>query len=156
MATVLNDIETGAPAPAFALDGNTGRVNLADYTGKQNVVLFFMREFNCAVCRGHAAHLARIYSALQADNTTVLVIGGGETAKAASLAQTYKLPFPVLADLDRAVYASFGLDKALGMIQRSATVIVDKGGIVRYIDRATLPTGAFNEKELLAAVKGLR
>ena len=83
-------------------------------------------------CRGHVAQLGRMHQELKSRDTNVLVIGGGSTAAAASLARALKLPFPVLADPDRAVYGSFGLSKVL-FIQRSATVVIDKQRTIRYI-----------------------
>jgi alkyl hydroperoxide reductase subunit AhpC len=50
-----------------------------------------------------------------------------------------KTPFPVLADPDREVYHSFDLEKAHILIQRTASVIVDRHGIIRYLKRATNP-----------------
>jgi peroxiredoxin len=95
-------------------------------------------------CRGHAAQLGRIYPELKSRETDVLLIGGGTAAGAAGLARALKLPFPVLADPDRAVYDRFGLDKVL-FIQRSATVLVDKKRVIRYILRATNPRSSFDK-----------
>jgi peroxiredoxin len=105
-------------------------------------------------CRGHAAQLGRIYPELKSRDTDVLLIGGGNVAAAAGLARALKLPFPVLADPDRAVYASFGLDKML-FIQRSATVLIDKKKTIRYILRATNPRSSFDKDELLKAISTL-
>jgi peroxiredoxin len=39
-------IEVGLPAPNFALESNTGQIiDLSDYKGRKNVILYFMREF---------------------------------------------------------------------------------------------------------------
>jgi peroxiredoxin len=105
-------------------------------------------------CRGHAARLGRIYPELKSRDTDVLLIGGGSAAAATGLARSLKLPFPVLADPDRAVYSSFGLDKVL-FIQRSATVLIDKKGRIRYILRATNPRSSFDKDELLRAISTL-
>lgn len=84
------------------------------------------------------------------------MIGGGSREDAARLARLLDLPFPVLADTDRQVYQRYGLDKVLLFIQRSATVLVDKEGTVRYIHRATNPNASLEMNELLNAVKELR
>lgn len=40
------DVDVGAQAPEFGLESGTGeRINLSDYRGRQNLVLYFMREF---------------------------------------------------------------------------------------------------------------
>ena len=105
-------------------------------------------------CRGHVASLGRINQELKSRDTDVLVIGGGNTAAATKLGRALKLPFPVLADPDRAVFESFGLDKRL-FIQRSATVLIDKKGTIRYVLRATNPRASFDKDELLKAISTL-
>ena len=86
----------------------------------------------------------------------MLVIGGGSQEEAARLARMLKLSVPVLADADRGVYQRYGLDKVLFVIQRSATVLVDKQGIVRYIQRATNPNASLDMAELLREVEKLQ
>jgi peroxiredoxin len=105
-------------------------------------------------CRGHVAQLGRINQELKSHDTDVLVIGGGSVEAATKLGRALKLPFPVLADPDRAVFGSFGLDKKL-FIQRSATVLIDKSGTIRYILRATNPRASFDKDELLKALSSL-
>jgi hypothetical protein len=42
-----DELEVGSPSPEFSLPANTGgEVALADYRGKANVILFFVREYN--------------------------------------------------------------------------------------------------------------
>src|SRR6266567_8644939 len=102
-----------------------------DYVGKQNVVLYFMREFSCAFCQKHVAQLKQLYSTLQAHHAEVLVIGGGSRAEAEQLATHLHVPFPVLADADRGVYHRYGLEKVLSL-QRSGIIVVDRQGRVSY------------------------
>src|SRR5438874_672816 len=107
-------------------------------------------------CRQHVASLRRVYDYLQERDIAVLVIGGGSAEDAARLKATYKLPFPVLADKDRSVYAHYGLDKVLFMVQRSASFIIDKQGIVRYVRRATSPSASLDQAELMREVEKLQ
>lgn len=146
----------GSPAPDFVLESTQGQIRLGDYRDRQNVVLFFMREFSCQQCRQHVAHLKRIYAAFQEKDTAVLVIGGGQKRDAEKLTHTFSLPFPVLADPDRSVYLRYSLDKALMFIQRSGTMVVDKQGILRYIQQAVAPSAALHAEAVLRAVKSLQ
>jgi peroxiredoxin len=50
-----------------------------------------------------------------------------------------KLPFPVLSDPEREVYRIYELEKYLLLIQRTASIVVDRNGIVQYIKRTTNP-----------------
>lgn len=155
METVVEVVKEGVTAPDFTLESGKGPVKLAQYLGRQNVVLYFMREFSCPACRQHVRELSQLYPQLQASGTDVLVIGGGTQEEANRLSETYKLPFTVAADPDRETYHNYGLHRAMGMIQRSGSIVVDKQGIVRYVQRVTLPTGALDKKELLAALAQL-
>lgn len=148
------DIQAGQRAPDFTLPAHTGEsVSLADYVGNKNVVLYFMREFNCMACRGYAGQLGQMHDQLKKSDTEVLVIGGGKIEDAAALAKVYRLPFPVLADQSRNVYLSYGLDKAFLFIQRSGTVLIDKAGSVRYIEIGANPSQSLRRAELERAVK---
>jgi len=65
-------------------------------------------------------------------------------------------PFPVLADPERTVYAEYELEKYFAHIQRTASLVVDKDGLVRYIKRTTLPIVWLQEsRELIGFVDSL-
>ena len=98
--------------------------------------------------------MGRINEELKSRDTDVLIIGGGSVDAATKLGRSLKLPFPVFADPDRAVFGSFGLDKRL-FIQTSATVLIDKKGTIRFILRATNPRNSFDKDELLKAISTL-
>ena len=90
-------------------------------------------------CRSHAAQLGRLYDEFKAANCEILLILGEPLEKAKQYAQLLHLPYPVLADPDRKVYHQYGLEKALILIQRTASIVVDREGIIRYIKTATNP-----------------
>jgi peroxiredoxin len=97
-----------------------------------------------------------MYRDFQQTGTDVIVILGDTPERARKYANITKAPFPVLSDPERAVYHSFDLDKAYILIQRTASVIVDRQGVIQYLKRATNPQLWREEsRELLQAVKGL-
>lgn len=107
-------------------------------------------------CRAHVAQLGRMHKDFQAAGAEVLVILGDTPERARSYAGQLKAPFPVLADPDRKVYHSFDLEKAYILIQRTASVIVDRDGVIRYLKRATNPLVWLQEsQELLKAAQNL-
>jgi peroxiredoxin len=147
-------VAIGAPAPLFTLPSNQHQtVHLADEIGQHNALLFFMREFSCPSCRQTVSHLKSLYADLQAADVSVYVIGGGDHKYAEQLAVLYKLPFPVLADLKREVYAQYGLHKVVKFNQQSGTYLIDKQGILRYMRQATLAIQSFSARDLMEAVK---
>lgn len=107
-------------------------------------------------CRAHVAQLGRMYKDFQAAGADVLVILGDTPDRARRYAESLHTPFPVLADPDRDVYRRFGLEKALLVVQRTASVVVDRQGVIRYIKRATNPMTWLQEsRELLDAIRVL-
>jgi peroxiredoxin len=107
-------------------------------------------------CRAHVAQLGRLYPEFQSESTEVLVILGDTVTRAISYIEALHLPFPVLADRDRHVYHQYGLGRALGFVQRTASILVDRTGIIRYLRSATNPyTWLEESRELLLAVHSL-
>ncbi len=107
-------------------------------------------------CRSHVTQLGRLYKDFQAAGAEILVILGDTPERVRSYAQLLKTPFPVLADPDRAIYHSYDLEKAFVLIQRTASVVVDRHGVIQYIKRATNPMLWLQESgELLNVVVGL-
>jgi len=97
-----------------------------------------------------------MYKEFQAAGAEVLVILGDTPERARSYAGQLKAPFPVLADPDRKAYRSFELEKAYILIQRTASVIVDRDGVIRYLKRVTNPIVWLQEsQELLKAAQEL-
>ena len=146
-------VEIGAPAPLFILPSNQHEaVHLADLIGRHNILLFFMREFSCPSCRQTVSHLKSLYPELLAADVSIFIVGGGDRKYAEQLAVLYKLPFPVLADLKREVYAQYGLHKVVKFNQQSGTYLIDKQGVLRYMRQATLAFQNFSARDLMDAV----
>lgn len=107
-------------------------------------------------CRTHVAQLGRMRQEFGNASAKVLIVLGDSLERAAKYAEQLKAPFPVLADPERTVYHAYDLDRVAFVIQRTASVIVDREGRIRYIKRATNPMEWLREsRELLAFVKGL-
>ena len=155
----LDSIEAkiGSLAPDFKLLATHGQnVALTDFRGKNNVIVFFIRETTCPQCRTHVAQLGRMYEQFKEAGTEVIVILGGGTEKAREYADGIGLPFPILCDPDRAVYNLYELEKYFLLFQRTASLVVDKDGIVRYLKRTTVPNVWLQEsRELLGFILSL-
>jgi peroxiredoxin len=107
-------------------------------------------------CRSHSAQLGRLYKEFQAANCEILLILGEPVEKARRYAEILHLPFPVLADPERGVYHQYGLEKAMIFIQRTASIVIDRGGVIRYLKSTTNPMVWLQEsQELLSFVKSM-
>ncbi|MBN8656429.1 MAG: peroxiredoxin family protein [Anaerolineae bacterium] len=155
----LDSIEAkiGSLAPDFKLLATNGQeFSLTDFRGKSNVIVFFIRETTCPQCRTHVAQLGRMYEQFKEAGTEVIVILGEGMEKAKEYADGIGLPFPILCDPDRAVYNLYELEKYFLLFQRTASLVVDKTGIVRYLKRTTVPNVWLQEsRELLGFILSL-
>jgi peroxiredoxin len=107
-------------------------------------------------CRSHSAQLGRSFKEFQAANCEVLLILGDSLEKARRYADSLHLPFPVLADAERSVYHKYGLEKSMVFIQRTASVVIDRNGVIRYLRSATNPMVWLQEsQELLRFIKSM-
>jgi peroxiredoxin len=151
------EAKIGSLAPDFKLIATHGQeISLTNFRGKSNVIVFFIRETNCPQCRTHVAQLGRMYDQFREAGTEVIVILGESMDKAREYADGIGLPFPILCDPDRAVYHLYELEKYFLLFQRTASLVVDKDGIVRYLKRTTVPNVWLQEsRELLGFILSL-
>jgi peroxiredoxin len=151
------EAKIGSMAPDFKLHATNGQdIALSDFHGKSNVIVFFIRETTCPQCRTHVAHLGRMYEQFRESGAEVVVILGEGLEKSKQYAESLNLPFPILSDPDRVVYNLYELEKYFLLFQRTASLVVDKQGVVRYLKRTTLPNVWIQEsRELYGFVDSL-
>jgi peroxiredoxin len=107
-------------------------------------------------CRAHVAQLGRLYPQFQAAGAEVLVVLGDTLDHATRHRASINVPFPILADPSHDVYHCFDLERVYLIIQRTASVVVDRNGRIQYLRRAANPQTWLEEsEELLRVVEGL-
>jgi peroxiredoxin len=82
----------------------------------------------------------------QAENTEVLGISANAPFSQKAFADFAKIVYPLLSDRDGKVMQAFGVYDEPRRIAKRAYVIIDKEGVVRYLD--IRPSN--NEKDLLS------
>ena len=107
-------------------------------------------------CRSHAAQLGRQYDEFKTANIEILLILGDTLDKAKRYVESLHLPFPVLADPERSVYHQYGLEKVAFLIQRTASIVIDCDGIIRYVRTTTSPLVWLQEaRQVTQTIKSL-
>lgn len=130
-------IEEGKAAPAFTLpdqDGN--KVALADFRGKDVIVYFYPKD-DTPGCTKEACGFRDSWKALQKQGIVVLGISADDADAHTRFRKKYKLPFPLLSDVDRKVMTKYGAygekmmygKKTVGVIR--STVWVGPDGKVK-------------------------
>jgi|TARA_B100001540_G_scaffold76989_1_gene69420 peroxiredoxin len=131
-------VNIGDTAPSFTLK-NTAKedVNLADYTGKTVILVFYPGAFT-GVCDKEMCAFQDNMAKLNEANTAVLGISVDSPWANAEFARKYNLEFDLLSDLDREVVNSYdaafvGLGGIEGYVCANRVVIViDKNGVVQH------------------------
>ncbi|TDD11529.1 redoxin domain-containing protein [Nonomuraea deserti] len=151
-------LETGSPAPDVVLEHTDGRtVRLSDHRGHRAVLIYFMRATSCPVCNRHVQDLVRRRDEFAAGDVQVLVAVPEDRRAAAAWKARRRVPFPVLVGRHASPHQVMGLSRRVfGSLQQSGSILIDAQGVVRHAHGATMPTGAYQGKEITAAVQALR
>jgi peroxiredoxin len=123
-------VQQGQAAPDFSLyNTEKTKVSLADYKGKNLLVLFFPQAFT-GVCT------TELYANLHAD---VVGISVDSLFTLAKFKEEQQLNFPLLSDFNKDIsqaYGAFYDDFVFDMkgVSRRAAFVVDKQGVVQYAE----------------------
>ena len=138
----MTSLKIGDNAPQFEAknqEGNT--VKLSDYAGKK-LVLFFYPKASTPGCTKEACDLRDNYQSFLAKGYDVLGVSADSAKRQQNFIDKNELPFPLLADEDKAVIEAFnvwGPKKFMGKeydgIHRTTFVIDDKGVIEDVITK---------------------
>jgi len=137
-------VEVGQTAPDFTLKDQAGNeVSLADYQGKQPVVLVFYPFTFTGVCQGELCEIRDDPSTFEAADAAVLAVSCDTRHAQAQWAEQQGFTFPVLSDFwpHGAVAKEYGVfNDKLGCANR-ATFVIDKSGkVVAEFESANLST----------------
>lgn len=132
-------VRVGDEAPTFDALTQTGApFSLADYRGKQAVVLFFYPKNNTAICTAEACAFRDAYEDFVAAGAVVVGVSGDSQHSHQEFAQQQRLPFILLADPGNTLRLLYGVPKTLFVFPGRVTYVIDRQGIVRHIFNAAL------------------
>ena len=118
------------------LDGTT--ISLADYRGKKKVIVGYWASW-CGPCRMELPMLASFYKKYHQDSSDFEILAvsiDDDRAAAQSFANTAKLPFPVLLDLDSKVADSYSVEAipSLFVIGLDGTIVYGNTGLDQSLE----------------------
>jgi peroxiredoxin Q/BCP len=132
-------LQAGDKAPDFKVndqDGNT--VKLSSFKG-QKVVLYFYPKDMTPGCTAQACNLRDNYKLLQKQGYVILGISTDDEKTHRKFADKEKLPFPLLADTDKAIHEKYGTWGEKSMYGRKymgtlrTTFVIDEKGTIEDI-----------------------
>lgn len=135
-------LNPGDSAPDFTAQDQSGQTHrLADYRG-QRVALYFYPKDDTPGCTAQACSLRDGETQLRAAGIQVLGVSPDDVASHQKFAAKFELPFPLLADSDRALAEAYGVwqeKKNYGRtywgIVRTTFLIDAEGRVERIIRR---------------------
>ena len=136
----MTALKIGDKAPQFEANDNAGNtVKLSDYAGKK-LVLFFYPKASTPGCTNEACDFRDNYQVFLAKGYDVLGVSADAAKKQQNWIDKHELPFPLLADEDKAVIEAFGvwgpkkfMGKEYDGIHRTTFIISEKGLIEEII-----------------------
>jgi peroxiredoxin Q/BCP len=148
-------LKAGDDAPAFAAkatDGST--IKLADYRGKSHVVLYFYPKDDTPGCTKQACDIRDEFSAFKELDAVVLGVSFDSVESHKKFTEKFKLPFPLLADTDKAIAKAYGIaTDQTGAAPRVTFVIGKDGKIALVIPKVN---AASHSQEVRAALTTLK
>lgn len=127
-----NLLAPGARAPDFrAQDQRNETVTLAAQRGHPVVLYFYPRDATPG-CTREACAFRDVWARFEAVDARVLGVSTDDVASHASFAREHRLPFPLLADPDRAIMGAYGVGRVFGMASR-VTFLIDREGVIRRV-----------------------
>ncbi|MGE0607165.1 MAG: peroxiredoxin [Pirellulales bacterium] len=148
-------IGVGDKAPDFTTETHTGQtVCLADYLGKQAVVVYFYPADETPGCTTEACAFRDAYADFVDAGAAVIGISGDTLDSHRKFAANRRLPFLLVSDRDGALRSAFGVPKTLGLLPGRVTYVIDRQGIVRHIFSSQLNAGQ-HVTEALQIVRSL-
>jgi peroxiredoxin len=156
------DTDTAGPrvgdtAPDFTLASHSeGELNLAWYRGRKNVVLAFYPGDWTPVCAVQIPEFQNTLEKFDELNTQVLAISVDSVPCHSAWSRSLGgITFPLMADYfpHGRVASLYGVMSERGYAER-AVFLIDKAGIVRYVER-TKPSVIPDNDRLLEAIRKL-
>ena len=121
-------------APDFSLESHGGRiVNLHDYLGKKNILLYFYIKDNTLGCTKETCGFRDLYGQLEEDNVVVFGISPDDIESHQKFAKEHDIPFPLLSDTKKQVAKAYGVLGMMGLMNKRITFLIGLDGKVRKV-----------------------
>ena len=133
------ELKAGMKAPAFAVNDQDGNlVKLKDLVGKKVVLYFYPKDMTSG-CTAESCNLRDNYKVLQKQGYEVLGVSKDDEKSHQKFIAKEKLPFRLLADVDKEMHEAYGTWVEKSMYGRKymgtarKTFIIDEKGVIEEI-----------------------
>ena len=155
--TETKTLKVGDSAPDFTLKTEKGNEwHLADFRGKQNVVLAFVPFAFSSTCSAQLPAYEADLSRFKDFDAEIVSISMDSTYSLGAWEKSMHTSFPLLSDFypQGKVVDLYGVRHAAGMPER-ALFVIDKEGVIRYIEIQHSPGEMPDNEDLFEALRKL-
>jgi len=130
----MSQERVGSTAPSFSLMTDEGELFDSSSLEGQWRVIFFYSRVNSPTCKRGCLTFKQQYDLFASAGCAVIGIGPGTVEQQASFKKSLGgLPFPLLADAERAVGISFGVPLHLGQFPAKSSFLIAPDNTIRYV-----------------------
>jgi len=149
-------LKVGDIAPDFTLKVGKEEWRLKDFRDKKNVVLAFVPFAFSSVCSAQLPAYEAELDRFKDFDVELVSISMDSTHALNAWQKQMHTSFPLLSDFypQGKVVDMFGLRHQVGMSNR-AVIVIDKKGIIRYIEVMNVPGDMPNNEDLFQALRKL-
>jgi peroxiredoxin Q/BCP len=131
----------GDPAPDFTLPGVQGTARrdytLSEYRGRKVVLAFYPGDFTPG-CTRQMCQYRDQFSEFEGVDAVLLGISPQSVDSHERWITEQRFPFPLLADVDKAVVDAYGVRGFGPIAVKRSTFVIDSAGVVRHKRVATI------------------
>lgn len=122
----------GTPAPEFALPDHTGKeVGLSQLLADGPLILYFYPADFTPGCTKQACTIRNMFSDLRAVGLQVAGISPQDSGSHARFRKEYRLPYPLLSDMDKVAVKLYDVDGPFGVGVRRATYLINEDRVIQ-------------------------
>jgi peroxiredoxin Q/BCP len=154
-------LRAGGAAPDFEVTSSDGRkLNLADFRGKKNVVLYFYPADFTTVCTRETCGFRDMYEDLASKDTEIIGVSVDDDATHERFRKEHDVKFALVADTEKSLAnryeASNMFSKLTGKTAR-VTYVIDKAGRIAGVFQAEISASKHTGgvRDLVARLTGV-
>ena len=126
--------KVGDKAPGFTAKDQDGKtVKLADFTGKQVVLLYFYPKDDTPGCTKEACGFRDRLDSLKKEGVAVLGASKDTAESHKKFIAKHSLNFPLLVDTDGKITAAYGAEMKGRPLSRRVSFLIDKSGKIVHV-----------------------
>lgn len=158
MALKVGDKAPDFTLPSFTPSAELEQISLSSYKGKNVVLLFFPQAFT-GVCTTEMCTMNDNFNAYQGMNAEILGISVDGTFVQKAFAEKNGIKIPLLSDFNKEVIRKYDVvqaEFAHGQKETAqrAVYLVDKDGVIKYVEVTENPGVQVNFDALKSAAEG--